>query len=29
MMHGNDERISIENLGWGTRFIYDVLRYAQ
>lgn len=29
MMHGNDERLSIENLGWGTRFIYDVLRYAQ
>lgn len=29
MMHGNDERISIENLGWGTRFIYDILRYAQ
>lgn len=29
MMHGNDERISVENLGWGTRFIYDILRYAQ
>lgn len=29
MMHGNDERISIENLGWGTRFIFDILRYAQ
>lgn len=29
MMHGNDERISIENLGWGTRFLYDILRYAQ
>lgn len=29
MMHGNDERLSIENLGWGTRFIYDILRYAQ
>ncbi|HEX6369613.1 MAG TPA: M20/M25/M40 family metallo-hydrolase [Longimicrobium sp.] len=29
MMHGNDERISIENLGWGTRFIYDILLYAQ
>jgi acetylornithine deacetylase/succinyl-diaminopimelate desuccinylase-like protein len=29
MMHGNDERISIENLGWGVRFIYDILRYAQ
>ena len=20
---------SVENLGWGTRFIYDILRYAQ
>jgi acetylornithine deacetylase/succinyl-diaminopimelate desuccinylase-like protein len=29
MMHGNDERISIENLGWGTRFIHDILLYAQ
>lgn len=29
MMHGNDERMSIENLGWGTRFIYDILLYAQ
>ena len=29
MMHGNDERISIENLGWGTRFIFDILRYVQ
>lgn len=29
MMHGNDERLSIENLGWGTRFIYDILLYAQ
>jgi acetylornithine deacetylase/succinyl-diaminopimelate desuccinylase-like protein len=29
MMHGNNERISLENLGWGTRFIFDILRYAQ
>ncbi|HWK89583.1 MAG TPA: M20/M25/M40 family metallo-hydrolase [Longimicrobium sp.] len=29
MMHGNDERLSVENLGWGTRFLYDILRYAQ
>ncbi len=28
-VHGNDERISIENIGFGVRFLYDVLRYAQ
>jgi acetylornithine deacetylase/succinyl-diaminopimelate desuccinylase-like protein len=28
-MHGNDERISIENMGFGVRYLYDVLRYAQ
>ncbi len=28
-MHGNDERISIENLGFGVRFVYDILRYLQ
>ena len=28
-MHGNDERISVENMGWGVRYLYDVLRYAQ
>ncbi|MGI9077393.1 MAG: M20/M25/M40 family metallo-hydrolase [Gemmatimonadaceae bacterium] len=28
-VHGNDERISIENIGFGLRFLYDVLRYAQ
>ena len=28
-VHGNDERVSIENLGFGVRFLYDVLRYVQ
>ncbi|MEO7455353.1 MAG: M20/M25/M40 family metallo-hydrolase, partial [Gemmatimonadaceae bacterium] len=28
-MHGNDERISITNMGFGVRYLYDVLRYAQ
>lgn len=28
-VHGNDERLSIENVGFGLRFLYDVLRYAQ
>lgn len=28
-MHGNDERISIENLGFGVRYLYDILKYAQ
>jgi acetylornithine deacetylase/succinyl-diaminopimelate desuccinylase-like protein len=28
-VHGNDERISVENVGFGVRFLYDVLRYAQ
>ena len=28
-MHGNDERISIENIAFGVRYIYDILRYAQ
>ncbi|CAN5886737.1 M20/M25/M40 family metallo-hydrolase [soil metagenome] len=28
-MHGNDERISVENMGFGVRYLYDVLRYAQ
>ncbi|MBV9774685.1 MAG: M20/M25/M40 family metallo-hydrolase, partial [Gemmatimonadetes bacterium] len=27
--HGNDERISVENLGFGVRFLYDVIRYVQ
>ena len=28
-MHGNDERVSVENVGFGVRFVYDVLRYVQ
>ena len=28
-MHGNDERLSVENVGYGLRFYYDVLRYVQ
>ena len=28
-MHGNDERLSIENVGYGLRFYYDILRYVQ
>lgn len=28
-MHGNDERISIPNLEFGVRFVYEILRNAQ
>jgi acetylornithine deacetylase/succinyl-diaminopimelate desuccinylase-like protein len=28
-MHGNDERLSVDNIGYGARFLYDILRYAQ
>ena len=28
-MHGNDERISLENLGFGVRFLYDILKDVQ
>jgi acetylornithine deacetylase/succinyl-diaminopimelate desuccinylase-like protein len=28
-MHGNDERLSVDNVGYGVRFLYDILRYAQ
>lgn len=27
-MHGNDERLSVKNLGFGTHYYYDLLRYA-
>ena len=27
-VHGNDERLSVENVGFGVHFLYDVLRYA-
>jgi acetylornithine deacetylase/succinyl-diaminopimelate desuccinylase-like protein len=28
-MHGNDERLSVENVGFGVKYMYDVLRYVQ
>lgn len=28
-VHGNDERLSVENAKFGVKFIYDVLRYVQ
>jgi len=28
-MHGNDERLSVDNVAYGVRFLYDILRYAQ
>jgi acetylornithine deacetylase/succinyl-diaminopimelate desuccinylase-like protein len=28
-VHGNDERVSVENVGFGVRYVYDILRYAQ
>jgi acetylornithine deacetylase/succinyl-diaminopimelate desuccinylase-like protein len=28
-MHGNDERISVANLGFGVRYVYEILRNAQ
>jgi acetylornithine deacetylase/succinyl-diaminopimelate desuccinylase-like protein len=28
-MHGNDERLSVDNVGYGAHFFYDILRYAQ
>lgn len=28
-MHGNDERLSVQNVGYGVHFLYDILRYAQ
>jgi len=28
-VHGNDERLSTENVGFGVRYLFDVLRYAQ
>lgn len=28
-MHGNDERVSLENIAFGVRYMYDILRYAQ
>jgi hypothetical protein len=28
-VHGNDGRVSVANVGFGVRYLYDVLRYAQ
>jgi acetylornithine deacetylase/succinyl-diaminopimelate desuccinylase-like protein len=28
-MHGNDERLSVDNVGYGIHFFYDILRYVQ
>jgi acetylornithine deacetylase/succinyl-diaminopimelate desuccinylase-like protein len=28
-VHGNDERLSVENVGFGVRYLFDVLRYAE
>ena len=28
-VHGNDERVSIENVGFGVKYLYDILRYTQ
>jgi acetylornithine deacetylase/succinyl-diaminopimelate desuccinylase-like protein len=28
-VHGNNERISLENIAFGVKYLYDILRYAQ
>lgn len=28
-IHGNDERLSLENVAFGLRYVYDILRYVQ
>jgi acetylornithine deacetylase/succinyl-diaminopimelate desuccinylase-like protein len=28
-VHGNDERISLDNIAFGVHYLYDILRYAQ
>jgi acetylornithine deacetylase/succinyl-diaminopimelate desuccinylase-like protein len=28
-VHGNDERLSVENVGFGVHYLFDVLRYAE
>jgi acetylornithine deacetylase/succinyl-diaminopimelate desuccinylase-like protein len=28
-VHGNDERVSVANVGFGVRYLYDILRYVQ
>src|SRR5687767_3595895 len=28
-VHGNNERLSVQNVGFGIRYVYDILRYVQ
>ena len=28
-MHGNNERLTVANVGFGLKYLYDVLRYVQ
>ena len=28
-VHGNNERLAVENVGFGVRYVYDILRYLQ
>ncbi|MGI8620059.1 MAG: M20/M25/M40 family metallo-hydrolase [Gemmatimonadaceae bacterium] len=28
-VHGNNERVSLENIAFGVRYVYDILRYVQ
>jgi acetylornithine deacetylase/succinyl-diaminopimelate desuccinylase-like protein len=28
-VHGNNERLRVENVGFGVRYVYDILRYVQ
>ncbi len=28
-VHGNNERLSIQNVGFGVKYVYDILRYVQ
>jgi hypothetical protein len=28
-VHGNDERLSVANVGFGVKFLYDIILYAQ
>ena len=28
-VHGNDERLAVANVGFGVKFLYDILLYAQ
>ena len=28
-VHGNNERLSVENVGFGIKYVYDILRYIQ